>query len=42
MKENHNDVKGKKTISDFVKNAYITYLGIYLGDQDKTWASHFE
>lgn len=30
----------RKTISDFVKRAYLGYFGVKLGDQDKTWAPH--
>jgi len=30
----------RKTISDFVKRAYLAYFKVMLGDQDKTWAPH--
>ncbi|XP_044750629.1 uncharacterized protein LOC123310968 [Coccinella septempunctata] len=33
--------ESKKTISDFVKRAYLAYFGVHLGDQDKSWAPHF-
>lgn len=32
--------ENRKTITDFVKRAYIGYFGVKLGDQDKTWAPH--
>jgi len=30
----------RKTISDFVKRAYLAYFKVMLGDQDKPWAPH--
>ena len=30
----------RKPISDFVKQAYLAYLKVKLGDQDKSWAPH--
>ena len=30
----------RKTISDFVKHAYLAYFKVMLGDQDKPWAPH--
>ena len=30
----------RKTISDFVKSAYLAYFKVMLGDQDKPWAPH--
>lgn len=33
-------LENRKTISDFVKRAYLGYFGVKLGDQDKTWAPH--
>lgn len=27
----------RKTVSAFVKKAYLAYFGIKLGNQDKTW-----
>lgn len=30
----------RKNITDFVKQAYLAYFGIKLGDQDKHWAPH--
>ena len=32
--------KNRKTISDFVRRAYLGYFGVKLGDQDRTWAPH--
>lgn len=32
--------ENRKTVSDFVKKAYLVYFGVRLGDQDKTWAPH--
>ena len=29
-----------KNVTKFVQNVYCAYLGINLGDQDKTWAPH--
>ena len=30
----------RKTISDFVKRAYLAYFKVMLGDQDKLWVPH--
>ena len=30
----------QKAISDFVKQAYLAYVKLKLGDQDKSWAPH--
>jgi len=30
----------RKTISDFVKRAYLAYFKAMLGDQDKPWATY--
>ena len=30
----------RKDINEFVKKAYLTYFGIKIGNQDKTWAPH--
>ena len=32
--------KQQQNITSFVKQAYETYFGIKLGDQDKSWAPH--
>jgi hypothetical protein len=32
--------ENRKTVSDFVKRAYLGYFGVRLGDQDKIWALH--
>ncbi|XP_061443081.1 uncharacterized protein LOC133365351 isoform X1 [Rhineura floridana] len=32
--------KQRKNITDFVKQAYLAYFGVKLGDQDKSWAPH--
>ncbi|XP_049957523.1 uncharacterized protein LOC126474131 [Schistocerca serialis cubense] len=32
--------KNRKNITPFVKEAYLAYFGIKLGDQDKAWAPH--
>lgn len=32
--------ENRKSITDFVKRAYLGYFGVRLGDQDKTWAPH--
>ncbi|KAI0983561.1 hypothetical protein GJ496_007294 [Pomphorhynchus laevis] len=33
-------VENRLNITDFVARAYLTYLAIKLGDQDKYWAPH--
>ena len=30
----------RKNINEFVKKAYLTYFGIKIGNQDKTWLPH--
>ena len=30
----------RKLITDFVKQAYLSYFKVKLGDQDKSWAPH--
>ena len=30
----------RKLITDFVKQAYLAYFKVKLGDQDKSWAPH--
>jgi len=32
--------KQKNKITDFVKQSYLAYFGVRLGDQDKSWAPH--
>ena len=32
--------ENQKTLSDFIKKAYLGYFGVKLGDQDKNWAPH--
>ena len=33
-------VKQRQNITPFVRNAYLQYFGVKLGDQDKVWAPH--
>ena len=30
----------RKLVTDFVKQAYLAYFEVKLGDQDKSWAPH--
>nr|CAI5831412.1 unnamed protein product [Callosobruchus analis] len=32
--------QNRRAITEFVKQAYLAYFGVKLGDQDKTWAPH--
>nr|CAI5858285.1 unnamed protein product [Callosobruchus analis] len=32
--------QNRGAITEFVKQAYLAYFGVKLGDQDKTWAPH--
>ncbi|KAK5649680.1 hypothetical protein RI129_000709 [Pyrocoelia pectoralis] len=33
--------ENRKPVSDFVRRSYLTYFGVHLGNQDKSWAPHF-